>query len=385
MSTNGVPFIKGFAGIGVALALLLAAAYSLSWSPLTTFLLKAGLLLDVGAVCLLSGVRWLWGKEAASRCLSRVILLGCSLSAAFVGGELVTRYAFRDVTTTDDNGSYFARKWNRAHVTLNPAGFRERVYSAKPRVDVIRVAVVGDSFTFGQGVDVENRFSNLLERRLNRSRHEVEVLNFGRPGAESADHVRTLEQSVLPANPNGVLLQWLMNDLEDDKSERPRQIPLWPHWTERVLVERSALFYLASRAWTQAQPRLLDQKSYWEYMRERFPSASAPAFQEALSHMDAFFQLCNRHGIHVAVILFPNMAPSLSTGQYEFAYLHDIVREFCRSRGIPVVDLLPFYAKASATTELRLSRLDNHPGPSAHALAADWIDSSLATTIYSWR
>jgi hypothetical protein len=73
-----------------------------------------------------------------------------------------------------------------APVEINSEGFRDREHTIdKPR-DVIRIALLGDSFVEGLQVPLEHTASGLLESRLNRDGGELvgktgrfEVLNFG--------------------------------------------------------------------------------------------------------------------------------------------------------------------------------------------------------------
>jgi len=63
--------------------------------------------------------------------------------------------------------------------------------------------------------------TNILEEKLNASGQKYEVLNFGRPGAETVDELALLP-TVLSLAPDFVLPQWFVNDVEGhDKSRRP--------------------------------------------------------------------------------------------------------------------------------------------------------------------
>lgn len=64
-------------------------------------------------------------------------------------------------------------------VRINAQGFRaDREYSPEPPPGVTRVVAVGDSFTFGQGVEIEKAWPSIVERRLGKA----EVINLGVPG-----------------------------------------------------------------------------------------------------------------------------------------------------------------------------------------------------------
>ena len=95
-----------------------------------------------------------------------------------------------DVTTTGTSQPYFEKKW-RKNLRINRFGFRERDFELEKAANRYRIAIIGDSLTFGKGIAEQDRFSNLLEQRLNsenrRRDFSYEVLNFGRPGANTLD------------------------------------------------------------------------------------------------------------------------------------------------------------------------------------------------------
>src|SRR5258706_9667952 len=64
-------------------------------------------------------------------------------------------------------------------VSISAAGFRDREWTKEKPKGTTRIAVLGDSFVFGSGVDADARMTNLLEARLG---GPTEVLNFGVPG-----------------------------------------------------------------------------------------------------------------------------------------------------------------------------------------------------------
>lgn len=69
---------------------------------------------------------------------------------------------------------------------LNRLGFRERELPEECPSGTIRIACLGDSNTFGQGVHFEDTYPQVLERMCNDDRAtgspKVEALNFGIPG-----------------------------------------------------------------------------------------------------------------------------------------------------------------------------------------------------------
>src|SRR6478736_270933 len=81
------------------------------------------------------------------------------------------RSAFRDVETD----------WNLTY-PVNSLGLRNPEVPPRKRPGSVRIVVIGDSFTFGQGCPDEAVFSRRLEAKLNRPDRAVEVVNVSNIG-----------------------------------------------------------------------------------------------------------------------------------------------------------------------------------------------------------
>jgi hypothetical protein len=331
-----------------------------------TFFLAATI---IGASFLL--VRLL-GKKRTRLALMGITVFGLSMLATLLAAEFVTRIVFHDIGTTADNTSYFAERWRQTHPSnLNHWGFREKEFSLKPPSDTYRIAVVGDSFTYGQGISVKDRFSNILEQRLNGNGGRYEVLNFGRPGTETVDHVEILRDVVLDAEPNYVLLQWFINDVDGNSSDRPRPWRLIPSDTLSAFLHRhSALYYLVNQEWVKFQRRVGLIESYRAYMERRFQDPRSESSREARAVLNTFFQICKDRRIPVGVVLFPTLARN-ATGGYPFEFLMDRVLATCRTQEVTCLDLRDVYAAIPSPSSLWANRFDSHPGPLANSLAAE--------------
>lgn len=86
---------------------------------------------------------------------------------------------------------------------------------AKPK-GTKRIISLGDSFTVGYEVQVEECFSSVLERELGRRGHSVEVINAGVSGFSNAEEVLYFERELIKYAPDAVLLSFFTNDLEDN-------------------------------------------------------------------------------------------------------------------------------------------------------------------------
>jgi hypothetical protein len=106
-------------------------------------------------------------------------------------------------------------RFQGARVTTNSCGMRgpERSHAKDP--NVFRIALLGDSFAFGWGVEYDESFAHVLERELNRVIPEprrVEVLNFGVPGYSTFQEVARFMELGIDFNVDAVLVYFIEND-----------------------------------------------------------------------------------------------------------------------------------------------------------------------------
>jgi hypothetical protein len=94
-------------------------------------------------------------------------------------------------------------------VTTNRWGMRDREYEQRHDPKTYRIALLGPSFTMGQGVNNDESFEAILERRMNNELGKepyssYEILNFGVSGYRPIQQVFLLEQKVFTFAPNAV-------------------------------------------------------------------------------------------------------------------------------------------------------------------------------------
>lgn len=172
------------------------------------------------------------GARAIAR---RLALALASLVLALMAAELVYRRSTRPrestpVPATGDQYRFyqhdpvlgwanapgargaFEREEFRYEISVNRYGMRQGAVERKPAPGVRRIAVLGDSFTWGIGVQDRERFTERLAALL----LDVEVLNFGVSGYGPVQHLLALER-VLDFDPELVVLAFCLgNDFLDN-------------------------------------------------------------------------------------------------------------------------------------------------------------------------
>jgi lysophospholipase L1-like esterase len=303
------------------------------------------------------------------------VLLAVSIGFALILAEFAVRFIHRDITTTGDNKSYFAKKWYREHPpTVNALGFREKEIPEK-RAEIYRIAIIGDSLTYGQGIPEDARFSNLLRSSLNITGESFEVFNFGRPGAETHHHRQILTEAVLAQEPDFILLQWFVNDVEISHAERGATAPLIP-WRRlnKVLQQRSALYYLINRQFASLQRSLGHTENYVENMKRRFGDPSTLESTTAANELVRLIGTIAENDIPVGIVLFPLLVDvQEDPAAYPLGFLIDRVLVTCSEHEIVCLDLRQVFAPVTPTSDLWVNRYDKHPSAVANKLALDAI------------
>lgn len=99
------------------------------------------------------------------------------------------------------------------YIRINSDGFRGPDYTLEPPAGTRRIAVLGDSETFGFTMAEEAALPGCLQLKLNSGSGEhFEVLNFGVPGYNTIQESRILQAKVFKYNPSIVILYYNFND-----------------------------------------------------------------------------------------------------------------------------------------------------------------------------
>lgn len=103
-------------------------------------------------------------------------------------------------------------------VQINSHGLRDREFSYRKPAGTYRVLVLGDSQTFGVGVEAEETYSKVLERRLrDATGRSVEVINTGVPGTGTAHQLYFLEIEGWRYEPDAVVTGFFFNDVNNNR------------------------------------------------------------------------------------------------------------------------------------------------------------------------
>jgi hypothetical protein len=269
--------------------------------------------------------------------------------------------------------------------STNAAGFRDdREYEVPKPPGVRRLVFVGDGFTFGVGLPLEDTFVEQLERRLAAWRgapYRWEVFNVSAPARNLIAKVALLELEGLRYRPDVVVLMYHLNDAQGNQDTR---LGNGPATFTRLLdfvhgdvsrVEAAAVQgflrdegYLAS-----LRPILRDvEKRDQGYLLAHYLPLYWEPLVEALDRVE---RLAEARGFDVIVGFIPEIDSPWA--DYPFDDLHLRVRGAMEAHRFSFVDLTPVLSEYP-NHELMLGGTDGHTNALANAIIAEVLEARLA-------
>lgn len=265
-------------------------------------------------------------------------------------------------------------------VTNNSFEFREREIKAKPK-GIKRIMALGDSLTWGVGLDVNDRYTNVLERML----PNTEVLNFGFPGRSTVQERDILKKYIDIVQPDLIVIGFCYNDPHSDlstNSERKARMVAGQSKL-RVLqplesIGLGSTYNLLSRATMNTQERL-SGVSQWEVgVSEAYETGSAEwqAFTQALRDIKS---IADSHGLPAPIFAVLNSAvytdkptdyktPDTATAR-RLAWYH-AGESAAKAAGLQTLNYEPEMATQFSDSITAVSRFDAHPNAALNRVYA---------------
>ena len=130
-------------------------------------------------------------------------------------------------------------------VRTNSVGIRDSEYAAVSTSGVYRILALGDSQTFGNGLELADTWPKQLEANLNQAGKgkAVEVLNAGLPASDTWQHEIILKRLLSIYQPDAVVLAFYVNDVVERFTPNPVQHDEGGQLIKRAgyILKRSAL------------------------------------------------------------------------------------------------------------------------------------------------
>jgi lysophospholipase L1-like esterase len=315
----------------------------------------------------------------------RNLALGlASLAVTFLLFELVCR----GLVPTSPPGTTYGRP-----VEFNAHGFRDRDFDLPKPAGTTRLFVLGDSFTWGVGLDARETIPKRLEGLFAETGRDIEVVNAAHPGYNTVEELLRLEEMGPLYEPDLVLVVYNLNDIEYIPELAPGTVK--PSEDEAAVVveidpgekvtrysrnaglrglvlaveRRSQLVSLLVPRVGMILRRLgfLDSAEFsWvEKIYQGFTEEN-PGWRESQRALGGIAEYCQAADCAVLVAIYPLL---VELDDYQGGAAHAAITDFCTARGIEAVDLLDVFAGSSSTSHW-INVADSHPDADAHEAVA---------------
>ncbi len=122
------------------------------------------------------------------------------------------------------NASGWWIREGKAYVKINSQGLRDIEHKKNKKENIIRIAILGDSFVEARSIELEKTFWYLMQKNLNSCKKlnntKVEAINFGVTEYSTAQQLLTLKNHVWDYDPDIVLLAFFSgNDVSDNSKK----------------------------------------------------------------------------------------------------------------------------------------------------------------------
>lgn len=293
-----------------------------------------------------------------------------------MGLEVYFRYVFDQ--TDNVYQIQTTQRWQDRHVAINAFGFRDEHFFQDKDPRETRVAVLGDSFTWGYGIEnAADRYSDILENKLAARCEQpdrIKLYTLATPGRNTKDHFEQL-QNMGHFNFDSVILGYYMDDASSEQSVRHfqhcyhrvfsyRKIPV----LQPILDNSFSMQYL----WVRLYNRFINP----DYAKTCWDNNYASLYQDPevySKHLRQLQQLINYtrdKNMGLAVVIFPFM--NLIGPDYPASQPAARLESFFSSQNIPVVNLAPLLANYKPN-EVMANPRDFHANELVHRLVGEQL------------
>jgi len=274
------------------------------------------------------------------------------------------------------------QKWTQRHVTYTNYKqyfFRTKPFSFEKPADIIRIGVMGDSLAFGAGIkDPANRFSDILEKKLNDAGYKVQVINFAIPGYDTYGEIQ-IYNNIKDLKFDVLVWSYFLNDIEDAGGQSSSGSPILAKSSQRAkMIETisnfSYFFDYVYWRFTSTHQTTINELSRVDLDSYRNPDKLSLHYRD----MSGFLAELKDDKVVPVTLIFPYFA--LIGPNYPAYDIHQNLDKFFTDNGVSTIDLIGDLKDKKARS-LWASNFDPHPNEYVHSLAADRLFEKIVPII----
>jgi len=279
-------------------------------------------------------------------------------------------------------GAYATMEYS-TRVRVNSLGLRGGETALRKPDGTFRILALGDSFTFGQGVEEWQTWPSVLQERASAANGHLDVINGGFTGLSPSGYLRYLRVRGLQLDPDLVIVQvFVGNDVVDELLDEDasltgaERIAFESHYLAGLplaavgrsreqgplgAVRRTVddlvpnLYDLVTLSVVKTQYMLGAHRMQFDYILAEETPDLEHGWQRLLAALEATVRLAEgdgRRAIAIVIPFYDQVAPSSIQAGLERDRPQRRIMAFCGAQRLTCIDLLPALRAAGDPREL---------------------------------
>ncbi len=265
---------------------------------------------------------------------------------------------------------YAQAEFDSFRVEINSLGFRGPEIDKEKPDGTYRILALGDSVTFGMGVNDEVTYVRRLEKELNRQiqGQRFEVVNTGHIMYDTVQELAVLEREALALSPDLVILTYVVNDVDPSRdiaesylesvAAAPKDPGAWKWLRTKIANSLPALRALHQLVWT---PATVDDTGAADYLAEFLTKHRKRGWERSLNALLRIRDLCRENGIRLLVL--DQTRPAIA------------IPDFCKANSIACCSLQ--FTSEEVKLPIYNSLCDQHSNAKGHDLLLQKLKQAL--------
>ncbi|WP_455200286.1 SGNH/GDSL hydrolase family protein [Kaarinaea lacus] len=326
--------------------------------------------------------------------VQNLFLLLLSLSSAFILFEGALKYLETENQTQSSqnglsgNGLVMPEELKRNPVTVEGSersyhwqgvlhvhkyeGFRRTSEFPAKQKEVFRVIVLGDSLTYGYGIDAKSTYASLIDAALSET-YRIEVLNLGVSGYQSEDILQIAKKYLPLLEPDLVIYGMCLNDFLPSgtgqyQASLEYQVP-FP--MKSVFIERTTVGQFLSEKYNALLINFGLRNDFFADIMKDFSSYQS-RFSQDVHSLSEFVQAQHKTTLLGMVL---NQYPCLDCRSYEIT---QIAEKHMAASGINVIPADYIKQYADKNIQLYVNQWEGHPNETANRIFSEQLVSVIS-------